>query len=499
MEKNNREVYMYTVYFFLIVGVGLVWNSTAGITSGLGALALILILLSQRENLQRVLYQALMLGGVLVCALILIDSSVRDLSTGAYDEYVGKDISLEGVVCRESEQRDSYARIVVCLEADAAVLVRAPRYSEYNYGDSVHLAGILKRPESFVGDTGRIFEYDTYLQSQGIGYTISYPEITKLGEKMGNPTKQALFDLKQVFIARLSTLLPEPHVSLLAGLLVGSKQAMGQELIDDFRTTGVIHIVVLSGFNITIVVYFVMSILSRLGRRTAGMVSALFILAFAIMTGAGATVVRASIMALLVILARLTGNQAATLRMLCVAGVIMVAWNPLILVYDPSFQLSFVATLGLILLSPYVEKIISRVPNSSWAPFRELLAATIATQIMVTPLLLWMMGTFPTYSLFANFLILATVPWVMLSGFLAGTISLISSHVAFAFTTVTYIILSYELGVVDIFAHLPYAEFTLPPFSVWWVVIIYSLYTGVGFFFTRDHSNRSPTSITSKP
>ena len=398
------------------------------------------------------------------------------------DDYLGQEMVFEGVVVDESDVRDYNTRVVVELDGyDVRVLVRVPHAPHYNYGDRLRLSGTLVLPEGFVGDTGRYFDYRNFLLVDRIRYIMVYPDTELVATGQGTWLKTRLFTAKAAMIDRLQQLYGEPQVSLLGGLLVGAKSAMGQDLLDDFRDTGVIHIVVLSGFNITIIIWFFMLILTPLGERPAALVGFVGIVCFTLLTGAGATVVRASLMASFAILARITGNYAATLRMLCIAGLCMLVYQPMLLLYSPSFQLSFLATLGLILLVPHVTPWLSWMPNHPAAPLRELLSATIATQIMVTPLLLWMMGTFPTYSLFANFLILATVPYVMATGFASLVLSLVSPLLAWPVVGVTHYILSYELAVVDFFAHLPAAAFTIPPFPFEWVVLVYLLYTVAGY------------------
>jgi len=147
----------------------------------------------------------------------------------------------------------------------------------------------------------------------------------------------------------IEAVIPEPQVGLAEGLLLGVKQALGDELEVVFRKTGIIHIVVLSGYNVMLVVIFITYVLSYvLPYRARVPFGILAIVCFAVLVGLSATVVRASIMASLILFARATGRTYAVMRALCFAGVIMVLINPYLLVYDVGFQLSFLATLGLI-------------------------------------------------------------------------------------------------------------------------------------------------------
>ena len=203
-------------------------------------------------------------------------------------------------------------------------------------------------------------------------------------------------------------------------------------------------------------------------------IGAIAIIFFAIMTGASATIVRASIMALLVLLARATGRTYAITRALFIAGFFMILHNPKILVFDSSFQLSFMATLGLIYLEPKIEQYFKLVPTK-WQ-LREFATATVATQLFVLPLILYKMGDLSLVALPVNMLILAFVPLTMLFGFLTGVLGFVSTILSLPFAYVTYALLTYQLKVVELFASLPFASLHINHFPVWAMLFIYMVY-----------------------
>ena len=274
----------------------------------------------------------------------------------------------------------------------------------------------------------------------------------------GNYIKEKLFIFKKKIIQQIKKILPEPESSLLAGILIGAKEDMGKELLEEFRETGIIHIVVLSGFNLTILAQFIMIILSVFGRKVSAIFGSLSIILFAIMTGASATIVRASLMALLVILARVLGRSSEAVRLLFLAGFIMLIFNPMLLLYDASFQLSFLATLGLLVLSPKIEDFI-KYGNFKIFNLKEVLGATLSTQIFVFPLLLYLMGEISIISPLVNILILILVPFSMLLGIVTIAISFINFELGLIFSYANYLILSYDLTVVHYFSDLDFSTF----------------------------------------
>ncbi len=406
----------------------------------------------------------------------------------ALDAKIGQKIIIEGIVIDEPDERENNTRIIIKPIFESSVdsfgindskygriIAIVDQYPIWEYGDMVRIEGLLKKPKNFETDTGRVFNYVDYLGKDGIRYQIFYPQIKLLKKGEGNIVKEKLFVFKRAFLENVGQLIPEPHSSLLGGLVVGAKQALGKDLLDDFRATGIIHIVVLSGYNVTIVAEAIMRFLSTFAPRVFALsFGALGIIAFAIMTGAGATIVRASIMALLVIVARATGRTKEITTALLFAGFLMLLHNPKILIFDPSFQLSFLATLGLIYLAPLIEKYFKLVPTK-WG-FREFATATIATQIFVLPLLIFMMGEVSLVSLPVNLLVFVMIPLTMLFGFLAGILGFVSFMLAAPFAFFAYILLAYELKVVEIFASLPFASVTMPQISIWFVVLIYAFY-----------------------
>jgi len=398
------------------------------------------------------------------------------------NSHVGSEVILEGVVVDEKDERESNTKITVRIEnifgedVDVRnnILITTEQYPLWEYGDRVSVNGRLDVPKNFTSDTGREFNYVGFLAKDNIYYQMFYPEISLLEKDKGNIVKRGLFSLKQSFLESVSVLIPEPHASLLGGLVVGAKQSLGKELLDKFRITGVIHIVVLSGYNVTIVAEAIMRFFSFIPKTGRFILGAGSILGFMMMVGAGATVVRASIMALIVVFARATGRTNEITIALVVAGLVMLFVNPYILIFDPSFQLSFMATLGLLYLAPLIEKYFNFVPTK-WQ-LREFATATIATQIFVLPLLIYMMGEISLVAVFVNLLILIFIPATMLLGFLAGIIGFVSVLLALPFAYLAYGLLAYELTVVELFSNIPFASVTVPQISFLAVVIIYTAY-----------------------
>jgi competence protein ComEC len=427
---------------------------------------------------------------------IRTDMAFSDTGDARLDARLGMSATLIGTVIDEPDERETNTKLTVEIEqaffgadifsVSERVLITTERYPRYAYGDMVRIRGELERPEAFVGDDGRLFHYDRYLGKDDIFYTLYFPEAKKIGEGGGFAVKRLLFSLKHAFLERVAQVIHEPESSLLGGLVVGAKRSMGEVLLEDFRRTGIIHIVVLSGYNVTIVAEFIMRMLSVAPALLSWSAGIAAIVLFAVMTGASATIVRASIMAILVVIARATGRTYAITHALFIAGFLMVLHNPKILLFDASFQLSFLATLGLVQLAPRIERYFKWLPTT-WQ-LREFATATLATQLFVLPLILYLMGEFSVVALPVNLLILPVVPITMLLGALTGALGFIHVALSLPFAYASSALLSYQLFVVELFSRLPFASLAIESFSLFVMCAAYALYGLVLFKLYKNSS-----------
>tara|TARA_B100000745_G_scaffold299235_1_gene249594 strand:- start:6952 stop:8403 length:1452 start_codon:yes stop_codon:yes gene_type:complete len=386
----------------------------------------------------------------------------------ALDSFLQKEFSIQGKIVEEVDIRETHTRFIVENE-EVRVLVTTERFVPIAFGDVVTATGMLSKPEAFKTDTGRIFAYDKFLAKDNIHYVVSFADV-EVVEKGDVSIRGFLFAVKDFFLRNIMQALPEPQSALGGGITVGAKRSLGDELLDAFVVTGLIHIVVLSGYNVTIIAEAIMRSLKFLPKRVALSIGAGSIGLFVFMVGAGATIVRAGIMAVLALIARATGRTYALTRALLVAGMFMLILNPLILVYDPSFQLSFIATLGLIYVAPLIESYIPWVTKKFG--LREIVGATIGTQIAVFPLLLYLTGLLSLSSLPANVLVLPIIPIAMLFSLIAGVFGAIPG-IGVLFGLPAYLTLSYVLVLVDFIAAIPGSAVTLPVFPFWVTLLMY--------------------------
>lgn len=436
------------------------------------------------------------------CAIVRVLFSLHQETTsiGACNKHL---VTGTGIITGEPERKEggqilvvsaaqlfpatTSAHVVVPLSQDSCaqdtlIRMKTKLYPRFTYGDEVSFSGKISTPFNFKSDTGRAFDYVGYLAKDDVFYEIKSAQVESVTKNSSTPFSISgmLFYLKRRFVAHLEEVLGEPHAALAAGLVVGEKSALGKDLLNDFRIVGLIHIVVLSGFNITVVGDAMRRMLSFLPRVWGITVGGVGIGLFGVMVGGGATVVRSCFMAGVALSADLIRRDYNVTRALIFAALVMLIQNPMILLHDPSFQLSFLATLGLILLASPIEKKLTKIPEAFG--MRGIVASTIATQIFVSPYILYMMGSISIIGMIVNILVLPIIPITMLAVFLTGAGGFISIDLAHVFGWVAHILLTYELHMVEWFARVPFASVTLPMFSGWWVVAFYAVFAIVYIF-----------------
>ena len=173
-----------------------------------------------------------------------------------FENQVGEKVELSGLIVDDPEHKENNQKIVVQVKEEGYktnILTTVPLGEGFKYGDSVIISGKLEKPENFITDTGKEFDYIHYLAKEGIYYLLNYPDIEIVSVGGGNRIKTFLFQAKNKFLEKINYAILGQENLLMAGLILGEKASFSQEQRQEFIDTGTIHIVALSGYNITIV------------------------------------------------------------------------------------------------------------------------------------------------------------------------------------------------------------------------------------------------------
>jgi competence protein ComEC len=368
---------------------------------------------------------------------------------------------------------------------EGIVLVTTGHHPEYSYLDKVKITGKLKAPIS-IGD----FNYQNYLMKDGIYSIMDFPKI-ELVSGQHNYNFLSFFYQKILFAKEklkesVNKNFPSPQNSMIEGIVFGDDKNMPKDLKDKFNSGGLSHITAVSGSNIVILINLLMPLLLILGfwRGQAFYIIIIFIWFYITLVGLPASGIRAAIMGSAFLLAEKLGRQGAGSRIILLAAVIMLMANPLLLRHDIGFQLSFMASMGIIYLKPIVDnfvKINGDHPNRPKAKFfsyeklnylSDIVSTTISAQIFVLPIIIYNFGNISLVAIITNLFILPTITMLMIFGFGSALFGIFSNFLGWVFYLPCWIFLTYILKVLDIF-HQPWSIAVIKNVSWIWVFSYY--------------------------
>lgn len=243
----------------------------------------------------------------------------------------------------------------------------------------------------------------------------------------------------------IGQLLPEPHVGLLAGILFGTKSVIQKDLYNALLATGTLHIAALSGMNISILATIVGGALLRMvNKRIASILTIVIIIGFVWFVGAGASIVRAAIMGSVALLATVFGRQYWGFLTYCLTVGLMLLVHPS-WIADLSFQLSALATLGIILFGPRKE---TNMVKSD-------LTTTLAAQVFTIPLILFTFHRISLVSPLTNVLIGWVIAPLTTIGLLCAIVGWIWVPLAFPLAWIAWVFLEYMIRMITWTAAIP--------------------------------------------
>lgn len=404
-------------------------------------------------------------------------------------------VTVDGVIVSFPDVRDQYTLAQIESEriqseagqayrpVEGLVLAYLPLEREYHYGDRLRLHGYLVEP----GES-EAFSFRDYLARQGVYSLMRQVEVLPLGNEPPNQFLSWIYALKERSLALVYQLWPDPEASLFAGILLGVESRIPAEVAAAFRDTGTAHIIAISGFNITLLAgVFTWLFLRLLGahrRYLAATLSAVMILLYTLFVGADPAVLRACLMGGLSLLAVQVGRRTDGINALAVVSLVMAALDPYVL-WDVSFQLSFTATIGLILYSePFVTAFIrlaSRIMPQALAeklsaPVGEYLLLTLAAQLLTLGVTALHFRRISLSALLVNPLILPVQPFILVLGLLALALGLLYQPLGALLASAAWPFTLYTVRMVEWFGALPggvlaLGEVTLPVVLAFYVLL----------------------------
>jgi competence protein ComEC len=284
------------------------------------------------------------------------------------------------------------------------------------------------------------------------------------------------------FADGIRTAIPNPEASLGIGYLVGQKRALPADLIIALQIAGLTHVVVASGYNLTILVRLARRLFEKVSKYLAMVSSSVMIAGFITITGLSPSMSRAGLVAGLSLAAWYYGRRFHPLILLAVAMAVTVAVNPAYVWGDLGWQLSFAAFGGVMILAPLLQRFF--FGDTKPGIIRQILGETISAVVVTAPILIGVFGQFSNVAIIANMLVLPLVPMAMLLTFIAGIGALIFPAWAVIIGMPATWLLGYMIGVARYVSELPWATTTIQ-FSPIMVAVCYAVIAAVCVWLWR--------------
>lgn len=400
-------------------------------------------------------------------------------------DFISRNITFNGTIFKIKETENSQQLFVKLykenLDNNFNIKIITQKFPKYSMGDKLSFTGkvitenvLLPEINNKVNKSFDIAQYDKLQKVDG---EITFPKINIIGKEENILYK--FKNWKNKFVQILDEIAPRNVAALSAGTTFGDSALFSKNDIDNFRISGLSHIIVLSGFNITILAVFFgiifLSLRMRLFLRVLLIIISIFL--FIIFVGIEPSILRAGIMGCMFLIATAFGRQYVAKQFLFLAAFIMMIINPKIALYDISFHLSFLATIGILYIAPILEnyKFFQKENKNKFIKnIFEILKITLAVQIFITPYIMFTFGKLSVFSIFANILVIPFIPVVMLLAVIIILFSFLFSPIAIFFSYISLIFCKYIFWIAEEISKI-YISNIESQISLISMIIIYSI------------------------
>ncbi|MFH1610371.1 MAG: ComEC/Rec2 family competence protein [Patescibacteria group bacterium] len=323
------------------------------------------------------------------------------------------------------------------------VLVTTELYPRYEFNQKLKISCELKKPGKFEN-----FDYGEYLANSGIYMLCYYPKIEILGYAEKKNIKEFFINLKFKQVDLINTNLSPPYSSLLSAIILGEKSELDNSTREIFSKAGISHIVAISGMHIAIIslIFFYFFLYLGFSRQKSFKYIFIILIFYLLLIGFKASAIRAVIMGLIVMYGLKEGRLSSSGRAIIFAATFLLLLNPRLLRFDVGFQLSFLATIGIIYFYPFINKWIKIISEK----IRGIISITLSAQVLTLPLVFYYFGIVSFISPITNVLVLPILPFLMVFGLLFVSIGFIWQPIATFLGILIWIVLEVIIKISEI-------------------------------------------------
>jgi competence protein ComEC len=445
----------------------------------LAIIDLVFLILSREKRIKHILLGLL----ILFMGAVYYNFRVEGM-TGTIGDFAGKNRTIVGVVSDSPELRADKitykVKALYLIENDGnkrvsgMVLLSIPRDEKhnkaYNYGDVIRLSGKLKTPQGKRNPGG--IDYKAYLLQKGISATMFSRSSQKVGEYGVNPFIRAAFCIRERLITFYDEYLLENLSSLLTGMSLGFTGRISGDVLRAFSDAGVIHVLAVSGLHVGIIYGAAWKLINffDVSKLTSFLVGSSVVVFYCFVAGMPPSAVRASIMIWITLLGGVVGRRGDPINSLSLAAIVILTINPTNL-FSIGFQLSFAATLGIILFYEQFKQMFLPLPGF----VRDVMAVVISAQLIVLPVSAYYFNRISLIGFLANLIIVPIASLALVIGFIGGFVGLILPLLGKPIFYIDGMLLAIIQKTSIFFAQLPFSSVVIPSFPVVFIIIYYFL------------------------
>lgn len=378
---------------------------------------------------------------------------------------------VEQVNTAQSSVKNLTGRVRVAVEKNLPV--------DVSYGDTLIISAPLLVPEPAM-NKGQ-FDYAKYLANKKVYYTCyaKAQDVQKI-KSGGAPFLRASFAMRKKLVEIIKTCVPGEAAGITEGIMLGNSRAIEPAVYDKFRMTGTVHILAVSGMNAGLVALFIFLVLKifRVKIKPAAIVTLVSVAFFAAITGSDSSIVRAAIMSACVLAGYIIERDTDVLNSLAAAALIILIFSPSDL-FDAGFQLSFLATFGIVYLNDFFLKIFEGTNKIAVTT----IATSLSAQLFVTPVLANTFHQISLISILANVVIVPLSSAITILGFAMWFAGLVHIGIAKIFGASIWALVKVMGMSVDFFSSIPYASVSSRSLPIIFILLYYL------FLFVLPHAD----------
>lgn len=363
------------------------------------------------------------------------------------------------------------------------ILVYIQNENSCQIGDKVKIQGTIKQLKRKTNQG--MFHQALYYKAKKVNYLCNAKEIVVLEQKKRNIREQ-IYQLRMYCYEQLHRLFPKDTAALAGGILLGIKSDIGEETKNLYQKSGIFHLISISGLHISFLGLALYKIIRKYSGSYgfSGMITGIFLGFYAILCGESVSALRAVIMALVMMGAWYLGRTYDLLSALALSAILLLLDSPYYL-YQSGFQLSFVAVLGIRLVSKELIRALGEEKK-----LRTAIVSNLGIQFTTLPLILYYYYEIPVYSLLLNLVLVPLMSLVLAAGILSLVLSFVHLSLGmFAGGTMEVLLRMFE-AMAAMTLKLPYSNIRWGQPKISGIILYYVVLVAAVFFLQRINDKK---------